>query len=65
MLTGPLLRTLGARIFTKGDVTTNQWVLARSARELEKSLGFGAGRLDRTGTSKQKLISPRILSSAA
>jgi hypothetical protein len=29
----------------KGDVTQNRWVGARSARELELSLGFGEGRL--------------------
>jgi hypothetical protein len=58
MLAAPLLRTPGARVFMKGDVTTNQWVLARSASELEKSLGFSAGRLGNGWTVlvlKQKL----------
>jgi hypothetical protein len=36
---------LGATVSLKGDVTQNRWVGARSARELERSLGFGAGRL--------------------
>ena len=37
---------LGQAAFRKGDITTNNWVGARSARELERSLGFGTRRLD-------------------
>lgn len=37
---------LGSIVAMRGDVTQNRWVGARSARELERSLGFGAGRLD-------------------
>ena len=36
---------LGAMVSVKGDVTQNRWVGARSAHDLELSLGFGAGRL--------------------
>jgi len=38
---------LGSTIFLKGDVTQNRWVGARSASDLERSLGFGPGRLAR------------------
>ena len=40
-----LIRTLGARVHLAGDVTTLQAIGARSAQTLEKSLGFGHGRL--------------------
>ena len=36
---------LGQKAFVTGDVTTNNRVGARSARDLETSLGFGPGRL--------------------
>ncbi len=36
---------LGTDVFLNGDITQNRWVGARSARELERSLGYGAGRL--------------------
>jgi hypothetical protein len=36
---------LGHEVLISGDVTQNRWVGARSARELERSLGYGAGRL--------------------
>jgi hypothetical protein len=36
---------LGEAVFLKGDVTQNRWVGARSGSEIERSLGFGAGRL--------------------
>jgi len=36
---------LGGTVDWSGDVTQNQWVSARSARGLEKSLGFAEGRL--------------------
>jgi len=42
---GPLV--LGSEVFKTGDVTQNRWVGARSGRELERNLGFGAGRLAR------------------
>jgi hypothetical protein len=43
MAVSPLV--LGSEVLLTGDITQNKWVGARSARELEKSLGFGAGRL--------------------
>lgn len=36
---------LGDYAYLTGDVTQNRWVGARSARTLEQSLGYGAGRL--------------------
>jgi len=36
---------LGGTVDWDGDITENRWVSARSARNLEKSLGFGEGRL--------------------
>ncbi|MBU8546171.1 MULTISPECIES: hypothetical protein [Roseomonadaceae] len=36
---------LGEPAHIQGDITTNRWVGARSARALEDSLGFGRGRL--------------------
>src|SRR5208283_3601743 len=36
---------LGHEVLLTGDVTQNRWVGARSARDLEGSLGYGAGRL--------------------
>ena len=36
---------LGHEVLVSGDVTQNRWVGARSARELERSLGYGAGCL--------------------
>ena len=36
---------LGGEIWLTGDITQNTWVGARSARALESSLGYGAGRL--------------------
>jgi hypothetical protein len=36
---------LGSEVLLTGDVTQNRWVGARSARDLERSLGYGAGRL--------------------
>jgi len=36
---------LGSEVFLNGNITQNTDVGARSARALEKSLGFGAGRL--------------------
>jgi hypothetical protein len=37
--------TLGEMVFLTGDVTQNRWVGARSARNLEQSVGYGTGRL--------------------
>lgn len=37
---------LGQTASRRGDITTNTWVGARSARALESSLGFGSGRLN-------------------
>ena len=36
---------LGTEVLLAGDVTQYKWVGARSARGLEQSLGYGAGRL--------------------
>jgi hypothetical protein len=36
---------LGSEVYVSGDVTQNRWVGARSAGALERSLGYGAGRL--------------------
>jgi hypothetical protein len=36
---------LGQTIQLGGDITTNRWVGARSAADIEKSLGFARGRL--------------------
>lgn len=36
---------VGSLINLRGDITTNTWVGARSARALEQSLGYGPGRL--------------------
>ncbi len=36
---------LGTLVDLKGDVTQNRWVGARSARDLERSLGYSTGRL--------------------
>lgn len=37
--------TLGALVTRRGDITKNRFVGARCARDVERSLGFGAGRL--------------------
>ncbi|WP_198376215.1 hypothetical protein [Neoroseomonas rubea] len=37
--------TLGAMVTRRGDITKNRFVGARCARDVERSLGFGAGRL--------------------
>ncbi len=42
---GPKPFVLGATTKVNGDITQNIWVGARSARALEKSLGYGVGRL--------------------
>lgn len=36
---------LGGLVAVKGDITSNNWVAARSARALEQNLGYGTGRL--------------------
>jgi hypothetical protein len=36
---------LGGTVYLRGDVTQNRWVGARSASELERSVGYGPGRL--------------------
>lgn len=36
---------LGTKTYRQGDITTNNWVGARSGAALEASLGFGKGRL--------------------
>ena len=52
---------LGSLVTMRGDITTNAWVGARSARALEQGLGFGSGRLSAGWwilVLKQKLASP-------
>lgn len=36
---------LGQPVMRRGDIAENKWVGPRSARELERSLGYGEGRL--------------------
>jgi hypothetical protein len=45
-MTAKPIFTPGAAVPVRGCITTNAWVGARSARALEKSLGYGQGRLD-------------------